>query len=74
MPMELLRQLENSDLPVEVTNEADVDKLRVLCAAGLAVAFLPPTALLRDRSHQPAIVLAITRKGRQALEGKLVVA
>lgn len=34
MPVELLRQLSEQTLPVTITDLADIDKLRVLRAAG----------------------------------------
>lgn len=71
MPMELLRELATQTLPLEVPEQNDADKLRVLCAAGLVAAFLPPTDPLRDRIHKPATALAITTKGRDALNGTL---
>lgn len=72
--MELLRELSACELPVEVTSQGDVDKLRVLCAAGLVAAFLPPATVPLDRPQRPATVLAITGRGWEALRGKLVVA
>ena len=73
MPMELLRQLAQQALPFTVYAPAEIDKLRVLRAAELVSAFIPPTEALPHgcESHRPAQVLAITAKGRQALEGQL---
>jgi hypothetical protein len=60
MPMELLRHIAQQPLPYTVYAPAELDKLRVLRAAELVTAF-----------HKPAQVLAITPKGRKALEGEL---
>ncbi|NDZ11617.1 hypothetical protein C7T35_00790 [Variovorax sp. WS11] len=73
MPMELLRQIAQQPLPCTVYAPAEIDKLRVLRAAELVSAFIPPAELLPSgcESHKPAQVLAITPKGQQALEGQL---
>ena len=72
MPMELLRQIAVETLPYTVYAPAEIDKLRVLRAAELVTAFIPPVeSLPHGESHKPARVLAITAKGRQALEGQL---
>ncbi|MBT2325138.1 hypothetical protein J7E62_22665 [Variovorax paradoxus] len=69
MPMELLRQIADQPLPYTVYAPAEIDKLRVLRAAELVSAFIPPAeALPRGESHKPAQVLAITTKGRKALQ------
>ena len=63
MPMELLRELANTPLPCTLGEERDIDRLRVLRAAGYIAAMLPvpgsPSRLGR--------VLAITSEGREAL-------
>lgn len=74
MPIELLRELATLEMPAEVTAQDDVDKLRVLCVAGLVAAVLPPPIAPIDRPPKPAIVLLITPKGRSVLEGTLEVA
>ncbi|MDR6855051.1 hypothetical protein [Variovorax guangxiensis] len=73
MPMELLRQIAQQPLPYTVYAPSEIDKLRVLRAAELVSAFIPPAELLPSgcESHKPAQVLAITPKGQQALEGQL---
>ncbi|OUM02830.1 hypothetical protein [Variovorax sp. JS1663] len=73
MPMELLRQIAQQTLPCTVYAPAEIDKLRVLRAADLVTAFIPPAEALPHgcESHRPAQVLAITAKGRQALQGQL---
>lgn len=65
MPMELLEELAEMNLPVELVEPAEVDKLRVLLAAGHVDAVIPPVA--QDQSRKPAIVLEITPLGRKAL-------
>jgi len=73
MPMELLRHIAQQPLPYTVYAPAELDKLRVLRAAELVSAFIPPPESLPggSESHKPAQVLAITPKGHQALEGQL---
>lgn len=73
MPMELLRHIAQQSLPYTVYAPAEIDKLRVLRAADLVSAFIPPAESLPSgcESHKPAQVLAITAKGQQALEGQL---
>lgn len=63
MPMELLRELAQSQLPCSLTNEQDIDRLRVLRAAGHVVALLPKPGSEGELCR----VLAITASGRQAL-------
>ncbi len=70
MPMKLLLGLSRSRLPVSITEPQEIDKLRLLRAAGLVAALLPGV-----RATAPvARVLAITRKGRQELQGPAVCA
>jgi hypothetical protein len=73
MPMELLRQIAQQPLPYTVYAPAEIDKLRVLRAAELVNAFIPPAESLPSgcESHRPAQVLGITPKGQQALVGQL---
>ncbi|SFB74561.1 hypothetical protein SAMN05216344_102203 [Polaromonas sp. OV174] len=62
MPVELIREIADKRLPLTLTNPADIDKLRVLNAAGFVIARLP-------RVNEPqtrATVLALTAKGRKA--------
>jgi len=70
--MELLRMIARQPLPYTIYAPADIDKLRVLRAAGLVSAFVPPTGELPGGggSHRPAQVLAITRQGHQALQDR----
>jgi hypothetical protein len=70
MPMELLRHIAGQKLPYTVYAPAEIDKLRVLRAAELVSAFIPPAETLPcGESHKPAQVLAITPKGKEALQG-----
>lgn len=66
MPMEFLRNLAEEDrFPLSVSDEADIDKLRVLRAAGMVEAHLP------DAPHQPAQILTITGLGRATLRAQM---
>jgi len=64
MPMELMVALARGKFPTGVDNPADVDKLRVLAAAGLVEAQLPDV----ESEAQRAQVLAITPEGKAALD------
>jgi len=72
VPMELLRRIAEQPLPYTLYAPAEIDKLRVLRAAELVSAFIPPAELLPSgcESHKPAQVLAITSKGQKALQGQ----
>lgn len=63
MSMELLRELADRPLPCTLTSEHDIDRLRVLRAAGLIVALLPKPG----SESQLGRVLTLTSAGRQAL-------
>lgn len=64
MPLELLREIAKKPLPLVVENAPDIDKLRVLRAAGHIQVVLPdPSA-----ENQRAQVLAITPEGWAALK------
>ena len=73
MPMDCLRRIAVRDLPCTVYDPGEIDHLRVLRAAGLIQAFIPlPDRLNRGQlSQKAAQVLAITEKGREALQGRL---
>jgi hypothetical protein len=73
MSMDCLRRIAERDLPYSVHDWAEIDNLRVLRAAGMISAFLPPPIDLPhgEQSQKPAQVLAITEKGRQALRGRI---
>lgn len=70
MPLEFLRQIAGQGLPCKVYAPAQIDKLRVLQAAGLVTAVIPPVEeiLGGGKIHRPAQALAITGKGEEALQ------
>ncbi|WP_254789545.1 hypothetical protein [Variovorax sp. OV329] len=72
--MELLKQLADMDLPAAFYAPADIDRLRVLRAAELVEALIPPVETLERGAHlhRTAQVLCITLKGRMALGGQAV--
>lgn len=59
MPMEYLRELERDALPLVESDVVNIDKLRVLRAAGMVEVQLPPV----DSPHQKANVLYVTGLG-----------
>lgn len=63
MPMQLLRELAQASLPCTLTEEDQIDRLRLLRAAGHIAAWLPPPGSSSDLIR----VLAITGTGRNAL-------
>lgn len=66
MPMEYLRKLAQGDrFPVVVTDQADIDKLLILSAAGMVEAELP------HAPHEPARIVAITGLGRATLRAQV---
>lgn len=65
MPLELLRDLARQALPVTVTSPEDIDKLRVLRAAGHIAVLLPQTDA--EGENLFARVLAVTAAGHEAL-------
>ena len=70
MAMDLLKRLASSPLPADLRSPEDIDKVRLLRAAGLVLASLPAD---RDAKgglalQQTGQVLAITPKGCEALE------
>lgn len=65
MPIELLLEIAKKQLPLFITDTTDIDKLRVLSAAGLVIAQLPKV----DGPQTRAVVLALTAKGRKAAVG-----
>lgn len=66
MPLELLQDLAKQTLPRVVDDPADVDKLRILRAAGYVNAEMP--SLAPGTPHGQARVLGITARGRAWLE------
>lgn len=63
MPVELLEAIANKPLPLTLTNPADIDKLRVLRAAGYVAAMLP----VPGTDQAMARVLHITSEGRRSM-------
>ncbi|WP_077001443.1 hypothetical protein [Variovorax sp. KK3] len=73
MPMELLSRLCNADMPCELQDEDDVEKLVVLRAAKLVEADIPP--MLEEGGRRwfagPAIVHRVCADGYAAVYGHL---
>jgi hypothetical protein len=69
MAMDMLRQLAGSSLPATFRTSAEIDKIKVLRAAGLVIALTPAPsdALTFSGTTDAAQVLAITEKGREEL-------
>jgi len=69
MSMEFLRVISEQRLPYVVHTAADIDRLRVLRAADLVTAFIPPSGRASDERaiRQLAQVESITAKGKLAL-------
>ena len=63
MPIEFLREIADAELPLGVSDEGRIDKLRVLAAAGMVTASLPPAGM-----GGPAQVLTVTGLGRATLK------
>jgi hypothetical protein len=75
MAIDCLRRVAERKLPCVVYDLREIDNLRVLRAAGMVMAFLPPPDYLPhgESSQKPAQVLAITKKGRDALKRRVAV-
>lgn len=69
MAMNLLRQIASSRLPISFYRAEDIDRVKVLRAAGLVVALVPSPAnpLALSGAAAAAQVLAVTQKGREEL-------
>ncbi|MGO4393448.1 hypothetical protein AB4Z46_19015 [Variovorax sp. M-6] len=69
MAMDLLRELSLSPLPATFRTPPEIDKIRLLRAAGLVIALTPPApnASRSSTTAEAAQVLAITQKGREEL-------
>ena len=63
MPIGLLRTIKNSTMPHELTDQANIDKARVLLASGMVEA----TISAPDDPVQKAIILKVTNLGLIAL-------
>jgi hypothetical protein len=69
MAMDLLRQLAGSSLPATFRTPVEIDKIKLLRAAGLVIALTPASsgALTLPGTGDAAQVLAITERGREEL-------
>ena len=69
MAMDMLRQLAGSSLPATFRTSEEIDKIKLLRAAGLVIALTPApsNALTLSGTTDAAQVLAITEKGREEL-------
>lgn len=69
MAIDLLRQLASSSLPTTFRTAEEIDKIKLLRAAGLVIALTPSSPSASSPSGIPdtAQVLAITQKGREEL-------
>ena len=69
MAMDLLRELAGTRLPATFRTPAEIDKIKLLRAAGLVIALTPApsNALSLSGPADAAQVLAITQKGREEL-------
>lgn len=66
MPMEYLQGLQRDELPLIESDVGNIDKLRVLSAAGMVEVRLPPV----DAPHQKAQVLYVTGLGCATLRAR----
>lgn len=67
MAINLLKQIAGSRLPMTLYRSEDIDKVRLLRAAGLVVALVPSPADTSSRHPSAAQVVAITQKGSEEL-------
>lgn len=69
MPFELLRRLSAAEAPVVLSDLEDINMLRVLTAASMVEAEIPPVVEVEGhRTYAgPAKVWKVTAKGREAL-------
>lgn len=63
MPLEFLRTVAELELPLAVTDEGNIDKTRVLVAAGMITASLPEPG-----TGAPAQIHSVTGLGRATLK------
>lgn len=66
MPMEYLQGLQRDELPLFESDLGNIDKLRVLSAAGMVAVRLPPV----DAPHQKAQVFYVTGLGCATLRAR----
>lgn len=69
MPMNLLAVIASSHMPMSLSLSDDIDKVRILRAAGLVIAVVPGSGspFTLSGPERAAQVLAITEKGREEL-------
>lgn len=69
MSMDLLRQIASSRLPLTFHHPDDIDRVRLLRAAGLVIAMIPAPSdpLKLSGPADAAQVLAVTQKGLEEL-------
>jgi hypothetical protein len=69
MAMDMVRQLSNSSLPATFRTAAEIDKIKLLRAAGLVIALTPAPSNEPTLSGTTGVaqVLAITEKGHEEL-------
>lgn len=69
MPMNLLAVIASSRLPLSLRTEEEIDKVRILRAARLVIAFVPGSGSPFQNAgpERAAHVVAITERGRQEL-------
>lgn len=68
MAMDMLKELAGSPLPATFRTPAEIDKIKLLRAAGLVIALTPaPSKAMPSAPVDAAQVLAITEKGREEL-------
>lgn len=68
MPFQMLRALARSELPQVFDDQEDIEKLTLLCAAGLIEASIPPGFVKGARWNYtgPAVVQRLTDRGLTA--------
>lgn len=69
MAIDLLKHIASSPMPMHFRSPDDIEKVRILRAAGLVIAFVPQEtgALTTRATRRDAEVYAVTQKGREAL-------
>jgi hypothetical protein len=65
MPLELLRAISASPMPVVIRAQEEIDKLRVLAAADMVEADIPPAG-----NPGAAVIRRITGYGRATIEAR----
>ncbi|CAN7743549.1 MULTISPECIES: hypothetical protein [unclassified Variovorax] len=69
MCMEIWLRIANAQLPFTTASPSQIDKVRLLEAAGYVKAFIPPVHIDPDdcTRQDPTKVFEVTARGRQAL-------